>query len=91
MSINKSLAWDTNDLRKSDQPNIASLSSAKLRGLNSIKFSQPMSDEIIKQFNDYGDEEPFAIYWSEYATSNFSTTYFSIMERVLNKFDSDKK
>lgn len=46
-------------------------------------------DEIQKQYDTFEDDEPFTIYWSEYVGNSFSTTYFSVLNTILNEIDKD--
>ena len=49
------------------------------------------SDEIKKQFDEYGPDEPFELYWSSYTSNCFSTTYYTVLDRLLNKIDPEQE
>jgi hypothetical protein len=49
------------------------------------------SDEIKSQYNEFPDDEQFEIYWSEYTTNCFSTTYFDVLKAILSGIDTDEE
>jgi hypothetical protein len=47
-------------------------------------------DELKKQYNDYRDDEPFELYWSEHMANVFSTTYFDVYHALTKELNDDE-